>query len=141
MESSRVRQVEQSNRNLLAGFLLGLGTVASIDEVVFHQILHWHKFYDRATTEIGLVSSARSAPIAHSRYGGFSVGGSPEPAPSSSMTAWCTAFAASQRLVRPASATLISWAVNSFYRPASGSTSPAISQPVERAFFGIQARS
>lgn len=46
----------QPGRNLLAGLLLGVGTVAFVDEVVFHQLLHWHKFYDRATTEIGLVS-------------------------------------------------------------------------------------
>lgn len=43
-------------RNLLAGVLLGLGTVAFIDEVVFHQLLHWHHFYDRSTSGIGLVS-------------------------------------------------------------------------------------
>ncbi|MUL42439.1 DUF2243 domain-containing protein [Streptomonospora sp. PA3] len=43
-------------RNLTAGVLLGLGTVAFIDEAVFHQLLHWHHFYDRASTEVGLVS-------------------------------------------------------------------------------------
>jgi uncharacterized membrane protein len=46
----------QPQRNLLAGLLLGVGAVAFLDEVVFHQILHWHKFYDRAGTELGLVS-------------------------------------------------------------------------------------
>jgi uncharacterized membrane protein len=43
-------------RNVIAGVLLGLGTVAFVDEVVFHQLLHWHHFYDLATTEVGLVS-------------------------------------------------------------------------------------
>ncbi|WP_250557248.1 DUF2243 domain-containing protein [Pseudonocardia lacus] len=43
-------------RNLLAGLLLGVGAVAFLDEAVFHQLLHWHKFYDRASTELGLVS-------------------------------------------------------------------------------------
>lgn len=43
-------------RNLVAGALLGLGTVAFIDETVFHQLLHWHHFYDKSTSEIGLVS-------------------------------------------------------------------------------------
>jgi uncharacterized membrane protein len=43
-------------RNLLAGLLLGVGAIAFLDEVVFHQLLHWHKFYDRASTELGLVS-------------------------------------------------------------------------------------
>ena len=43
-------------RTILAGFLLGVGTVAMVDEVVFHQLLHWHHFYDRSTTAAGLVS-------------------------------------------------------------------------------------
>jgi uncharacterized membrane protein len=43
-------------RTVLAGFLLGVGTVAMVDEVVFHQLLHWHHFYDRSTTAAGLVS-------------------------------------------------------------------------------------
>jgi uncharacterized membrane protein len=45
-----------SARNLWSGFLCGLGLVAFIDETVFHQLLHWHHFYDRSTTDIGLVS-------------------------------------------------------------------------------------
>ncbi|WP_350348902.1 DUF2243 domain-containing protein [Agromyces sp. G08B096] len=47
---------EASGRNLLAGLLLGVGIAAFVDEVVFHQLLHWHHFYDRSTPEIGLVS-------------------------------------------------------------------------------------
>lgn len=43
-------------RNILSGVLFGLGLVAFLDEVIFHQILHWHKFYDRSTTNIGLIS-------------------------------------------------------------------------------------
>lgn len=43
-------------RNVSSGFLFGIGLVAFIDEAVFHQLLHWHHFYDRSTTEIGLVS-------------------------------------------------------------------------------------
>ncbi|HEV2527902.1 MAG TPA: DUF2243 domain-containing protein [Thermomicrobiales bacterium] len=42
--------------NLLAGILVGLGFVAFLDEAVFHQLLHWHHFYDRSTTSAGLVS-------------------------------------------------------------------------------------
>ncbi|WP_143833171.1 DUF2243 domain-containing protein [Oceanobacillus timonensis] len=45
-----------SGRNFLSGFLFGLGMVAFIDEVVFHQLLGWHHFYDRSTSEIGLIS-------------------------------------------------------------------------------------
>ena len=43
-------------RNLGSGFLLGLGFVAFIDEAVFHQMLHWHHFYDLSTTSAGLIS-------------------------------------------------------------------------------------
>ena len=45
-----------SGRNLLSGALFGIGFAAFIDETVFHQILHWHHFYDKSTTEIGLIS-------------------------------------------------------------------------------------
>lgn len=44
------------SRNLWSGFLFGLGFAAFFDEVVFHQLLQWHHFYDRATSEIGLFS-------------------------------------------------------------------------------------
>ncbi|RAL22715.1 DUF2243 domain-containing protein [Thermoflavimicrobium daqui] len=45
-----------SARNFWSGFLFGLGLVAFIDEAVFHQLLHWHHFYDKSTTDLGLVS-------------------------------------------------------------------------------------
>ncbi|TDL30859.1 DUF2243 domain-containing protein [Jeotgalibacillus sp. S-D1] len=49
-------QSNYSARNLWSGFLFGLGLVAFIDETIFHQLLHWHHFYDKSTTDIGLVS-------------------------------------------------------------------------------------
>lgn len=33
-----------------------MGLMAAIDEIVFHQLLGWHHFYDRATPMIGLIS-------------------------------------------------------------------------------------
>jgi uncharacterized membrane protein len=45
-----------SSRNLWSGFLFGLGLVSFLDEVVFHQILHWHHFYDKSMSDIGLIS-------------------------------------------------------------------------------------
>jgi uncharacterized membrane protein len=45
-----------SGRNIFSGCLLGIGFVAFIDETVFHQLLHWHHFYDKSTPDIGLVS-------------------------------------------------------------------------------------
>ncbi|WP_309104731.1 DUF2243 domain-containing protein [Microbacterium sp.] len=44
------------NRAFWAAFLLGAASMAAIDEIVFHQILAWHHFYDRSTTEIALLS-------------------------------------------------------------------------------------
>lgn len=39
-----------------SGVLIGIGIAAFIDETVFHQLLHWHHFYDRSTPAVGLVS-------------------------------------------------------------------------------------
>jgi uncharacterized membrane protein len=41
---------------LLAGLLVGAGGCAAADEIVFHQLLHWHHFYDRSTPAVGVVS-------------------------------------------------------------------------------------
>ena len=38
------------------GVLIGIGVAGFVDEVVFHQLLHWHHFYDRGTSTAGLVS-------------------------------------------------------------------------------------
>ncbi|RUR03091.1 DUF2243 domain-containing protein [Labedella endophytica] len=45
-----------ASRTLWSGVLFGIGLIAFIDETVFHQLLHWHHFYDRSTSDIGLVS-------------------------------------------------------------------------------------
>ncbi|MEH7453817.1 DUF2243 domain-containing protein [Gottfriedia acidiceleris] len=42
--------------NLWSGIFFGLGLVAFFDEAVFHQLLHWHHFYDKSTTNLGLIS-------------------------------------------------------------------------------------
>lgn len=42
--------------SVLAAGLIGAALMAAVDEIVFHQLLHWHHFYDLATTDIGLVS-------------------------------------------------------------------------------------
>lgn len=43
-------------RSAYAAALLGVGCMAAVDEILFHQILAWHHFYDRATPLIGLMS-------------------------------------------------------------------------------------
>ncbi|CAM5240166.1 hypothetical protein LSPH24S_06093 [Lysinibacillus sphaericus] len=44
-----------AKRNIWSGFLFGIG-LAFIDETFFHQLLRWHHFYDKSTTDIGLIS-------------------------------------------------------------------------------------
>ena len=46
----------RTRRTLVSGLLVGVGAMAFVDEVVFHQVLHWHHFYDASTTDVGLVS-------------------------------------------------------------------------------------
>lgn len=50
------KKPDYQKRNLWAGILFGLGFVAFIDEFVFHQLLQWHHFYDKSTTQVGLIS-------------------------------------------------------------------------------------
>ena len=41
---------------LWPGILVGIGLAGTLDEVVLHQLLGWHHFYDRSTPSVGLVS-------------------------------------------------------------------------------------
>jgi uncharacterized membrane protein len=36
--------------------LIGVGVAGFLDETVFHQLLHWHHFYDKGTPAAGLAS-------------------------------------------------------------------------------------
>jgi uncharacterized membrane protein len=38
------------------GVLTGMGIAGTLDEVILHQLLAWHHFYDRSTPTVGLVS-------------------------------------------------------------------------------------
>jgi hypothetical protein len=38
------------------GVLVGIGIAGTLHEVVLHQLLAWHHFYDRSTPTVGLVS-------------------------------------------------------------------------------------
>jgi uncharacterized membrane protein len=46
----------QRGRSLWVALGIGVGIMAAIDEIVFHQILGWHHFYDHSTPQIGLLS-------------------------------------------------------------------------------------
>lgn len=41
-------------RHVRAMLVIGIGVMAAIDEIVYHQILAWHHFYDLSTPTIGL---------------------------------------------------------------------------------------
>ncbi|MDT0261807.1 DUF2243 domain-containing protein [Jatrophihabitans lederbergiae] len=45
-----------TRRSIWSGVLIGVGVAAFVDETVFHQLLHWHHFYDKSTADVGLVS-------------------------------------------------------------------------------------
>ncbi|MGY1638761.1 DUF2243 domain-containing protein [Geodermatophilus sp. SYSU D00742] len=49
-------RVVPGRRLLVSGLLTGAGLMGAVDEIVFHQLLHWHHFYDRAGGAAGLVS-------------------------------------------------------------------------------------
>ncbi len=45
-----------TRRSLWVAALIGVGLMAAVDEIVFHQLLSWHHFYDRSTPDIALLS-------------------------------------------------------------------------------------
>ncbi len=45
-----------ARRSFWSAALVGVGVMAAVDEIVFHQILQWHHFFDRATPAIGVLS-------------------------------------------------------------------------------------
>ncbi|MFF1306331.1 DUF2243 domain-containing protein [Streptomyces sp. NPDC058307] len=46
----------EPRRSMAVCALIGAAVTAAVDEIVFHQLLGWHHFYDRATTSAGLLS-------------------------------------------------------------------------------------
>jgi uncharacterized membrane protein len=47
---------DNARYSLWGGVLTGAGIMAAVDEIVFHQVLGWHHFYDLSTPMIGLLS-------------------------------------------------------------------------------------
>jgi len=52
--ASTARRLDR--RLLTSGVIFGVGVAAFVDETVFHQLLHWHHFYDLSTPAVGLVA-------------------------------------------------------------------------------------
>ena len=46
----------QTKRTIWSGVLTGVGLAAFLDETIFHQLLHWHHFYDKSSLAVGLLS-------------------------------------------------------------------------------------
>lgn len=45
------------NKNkYLPFFLIGASVMSAMDEIVFHQLLNWHHFYDRSSRKVALIS-------------------------------------------------------------------------------------
>lgn len=45
-----------ARKSFWSGILIGMGIMAAVDEILFHQILAWHHFYDQSTPLVGLIS-------------------------------------------------------------------------------------
>ncbi|MFF8555957.1 DUF2243 domain-containing protein [Streptomyces sp. NPDC015501] len=46
----------EPRRSMVVCGVIGVAVTAAVDEIVFHQILGWHHFYDRSTPGVGLLS-------------------------------------------------------------------------------------
>jgi uncharacterized membrane protein len=55
-ETARTAALPDARRSLWAGALVGVGVQAAVDEIVFHQLLRWHRFYDLSTPAVGVIS-------------------------------------------------------------------------------------
>jgi uncharacterized membrane protein len=43
-------------RSLVVAAVIGIGLAAGLEQIVFHQVLAWHHFYDQGTAEFALLS-------------------------------------------------------------------------------------
>jgi len=50
------RSAVQRGRSVWVCALIGVGIMAAVDEILFHQVLSWHHFYDRSTSDVALMS-------------------------------------------------------------------------------------
>ncbi|SCE82459.1 Uncharacterized membrane protein [Micromonospora coriariae] len=53
---ARATALPDARSSTLAGVLIGVAVMAAVDQIVFHQLLAWHHFYDRSTLSVGLLS-------------------------------------------------------------------------------------
>ncbi|RUR33225.1 DUF2243 domain-containing protein [Vreelandella nanhaiensis] len=56
MANDPISSSVDTKRSLWAAVLLGIGVMAAVDEIVFHQLLQWHHFFDFGTPTFGIIS-------------------------------------------------------------------------------------
>lgn len=56
MSTQSIRRVFDTGRSFWATYLIGVGLMSEVDEMIFHQILAWHHFYDRSTPAVALTA-------------------------------------------------------------------------------------
>ncbi|MFI0474139.1 DUF2243 domain-containing protein [Halomonas sp. HMF6819] len=49
-------EIHDIKRSRWAAVLVGIGAMAALDEIVFHQLLQWHHFFDFSTPAFGILS-------------------------------------------------------------------------------------
>lgn len=49
-------QPVERGRSIWVSAVIGVAVMAAVDEIVFHQLLAWHHFYDRSTPDVALLS-------------------------------------------------------------------------------------
>lgn len=67
VDQAETTTARESGRSMSSGALVGVGVSAFVDETVFHQLLHWHHFYDKSTPDVGLVSDGLFHAFGYSR--------------------------------------------------------------------------
>jgi uncharacterized membrane protein len=55
-DTSVQREPNFSKQNTWSGIFFGIGVMATIDEIIFHQVLQWHHFYDHSTPFVGIMT-------------------------------------------------------------------------------------
>ena len=55
-DRSADRGTPRPRRSLVVGAMIGAAVMAAVDEIVFHQLLGWHHFYDRSSSDVALFS-------------------------------------------------------------------------------------
>lgn len=50
------QDVSDPARSRWGAALIGIAIMAGVDEIIFHQVLGWHHFYDLSTPAVGLLS-------------------------------------------------------------------------------------